>query len=240
MPPDALSVPSALGALPSERILVLISGNGSNLQALIDSLNTPRLPHAKIIKVISNRKDAYGLKRAEKASIPKECLSIFGYKKPYPKDEAGKLSAADEKAARQLYDLDLAKLVVDEDPDLVVCAGFMHILSPSFYNILCENNIDIINLHPALPGEFNGTRAIQRAHAAYQEGKITRTGIMVHYVISEVDMGEPIVTQEVDMRQGESVEELEERMHVIEHRLIVEGTRMVLEKIRAQRRNGTG
>ncbi len=240
MSSDGLSVPSALGALPSERILVLISGNGSNLQALIDSLNTPKLPHAKIVKVISSSKDAFGLQRAEKASIPTEIHSLFKYKKQYPKDTAGKLSAADVKAAREQYDLDLAKLIIDEDPDLVVCAGFMLILGESFCNILSENNIGIINLHPALPGAFNGKGAIQRAHADFQEGKITRTGIMIHYVISEVDMGEPIVTQEVEMKQGESVEELEERMHAMEHGLIVEGTRIGLEKIRAQRRKGTG
>ena len=240
MSSDGLSIPSALGALPSERILVLISGNGSNLQALIDSLNTPRLPQAKIVKVISSRKEAYGLRRAESASIPTQCHSLFKYKKQYPKDEAGKLSAADEKAAREQYDLDLVELIIDQDPDLVVCAGFMLILGASFCNILSVNNIAIINLHPALPGEFNGKDAIQRAYADFQEGKIKRTGIMIHYVISEVDMGEPIVTKEVGMKQGESLEQLEERIHAMEHGLIVEGTRIALEKLRAQRRNATG
>ena len=230
---DVLSIPSALGALPSERILVLISGNGSNLQALLDNLNTPRLPQANIVKVVSNRKDAYGLQRAAKALIPTAYHNLVKYKKKYPQNEAG------VQAAREEYDRDLAQLIIDEDPDLVVCAGFLHILSASFCNLLSEANIAIINLHPALPGEFNGIHAIQRAHAAFSEGKITRTGIMIHYVISEVDMGEPIVTKEVQMRPEESVEELEERMHAMEHGLIVEGTRIALERIRTQRRNGT-
>ena len=92
-----------------------------------------------------------------------------------------------------------------------------------------EKGVDIINLHPALPGCFDGKDAIQRAWNAFQQGEIKETGIMVHHVIGAVDRGEPIVVRKVDLREGESVEELEARMHVIEHDAIVEGTRMVLE-----------
>lgn len=208
-------------AQPS-RVLVLISGNGSNLQALIDA----RIPQSTIAHVISNRRDAYGLERARLASIATSYHNLVKYKKKYPADPAG------VQAAREEYDTDLGAMIITQRPHLVVCAGFMHILSASFCNTLAAADIAIINLHPALPGQFNGVNAIQRAYAAYQEGKITSTGVMIHYVISEVDMGEAIVTRDVEMKQGESEEELEARMHAVEHGLIVEGTRVALERIR--------
>ena len=90
--------------------------------------------------------------------------------------------------------------------------------------------IPIINLHPALPGAFDGANAIERAYEAFQQGNIDKTGVMVHRVIQEVDRGEPLVVKEVEMVQGESIEKLEERIHGIEHVAIVEGARRVLEQ----------
>jgi phosphoribosylglycinamide formyltransferase len=107
----------------------------------------------------------------------------------------------------------------------------MHILTPDFLNPIAEKGIRVINLHPALPGEFAGAGAIERAWEAGQRGEIKRTGVMVHEVIAEVDAGEAIVTAEVELREGEGLEELEERMHGVEHGLIVEGTRRTCEKI---------
>lgn len=210
-------------------ILVLISGNGSNLQALIDACNTPRLPSSRIIRVISNRKDAYGLIRAQNASIPTTYHNLVKYKKQQAANEAGVLRA------RVAYDQDLAQMIIEEKPDLVVCAGWMHILSSAFVDALEEAQIAIINLHPALPGQFNGAGAIHRAYEAFQKGEIDHTGVMIHHVISEVDMGEPIVTKEVPMVKGESEEELENRIHEVEWGLIVEGTARALQQMKARR-----
>jgi phosphoribosylglycinamide formyltransferase len=216
------------------KLLVLISGTGSNLQALIDASNTPALPHTSIIRVISNRKDAFGLQRAQKASIPTTYHNLVKYKKKHPDTEQGVL------AARGEYDRDLAELIIQEAPDLVVCAGFMHVLSSTFCNMLSSAGIDIINLHPALPGKYNGAKAIDRAHSDYQKGDISGTGVMIHYVIAEVDMGEPIVVKEVEMRVEEPLQELEARIHEVEHGLIVEGTRTALDKVKERGKDASG
>ena len=90
-------------------------------------------------------------------------------------------------------------------------------------------------MHPALPGVFNGAHAIQRAWEAFKDGKITKTGVMIHYVIEEVDEGEPILVREITMEHGESLEDLETRIHKIEHEAIVEGTIIALETLKKDR-----
>lgn len=105
----------------------------------------------------------------------------------------------------------------------------MHIVTPSFLSPIAAAGIKIINLHPALPGEFAGAHAIDRAWKAGKEEGLKRTGVMIHEVIAEVDAGDAIVTQEVELREGEDLDGLEERIHAVEHGLIVEGTRRVLE-----------
>jgi len=201
------------------RILVLISGSGTNLQALIDA----PLPGI-IVHVLSNRKSAYGLERAKKAGIPTSCHSLLSYKSQHETTEA----------ARAAYDADLAQMILAQKPDLVVCAGWMHILSLNALDPLEKAGVDIINLHPALPGQFDGKDAIARAWKAFQDGEIEETGVMIHHVISAVDQGEPVLIRKVAMRAGESVEELEARIHEVEHAAIVEGTKTVLEQ-RAER-----
>ncbi|EUC41239.1 hypothetical protein COCMIDRAFT_29958 [Bipolaris oryzae ATCC 44560] len=205
-------------------LTVLISGNGSNLQALIDACASGALPNTRITHVISNRKAAYGLERAAKASIPTTYHNLVPYKKKHP-------DAID--TAREQYDADLAKIILDSKPrpDLIVCAGWMHIVTPSFLTPIAAANIKIINLHPALPGEFAGAGAIERAWKAGREEGLKRTGVMIHEVIAEVDAGEPVLTKEVELKEGESLEALEERIHAVEHGAIVEGTRKTLEKI---------
>lgn len=112
----------------------------------------------------------------------------------------------------------------------------MHILSDPFIKALKTANVPIINLHPALPGKFNGSNAIQRAWDAFQKGEIVGTGVMVHHVIGEVDMGEPIVVKEVECVVGEDVNGLEERIHKVEWGAIVEGVRKELEVLEEGRR----
>ncbi|ORY15184.1 formyl transferase [Clohesyomyces aquaticus] len=216
---------------PQFKLTVLISGNGSNLQALIDACDSSALPNTSITHVISNRKAAFGLERAKKASIPTTYHNLVAYKKRHPDTPSG------TQAARTEYDSDLAKLILDLDPrpDVIVCAGWMHILTPDFLNPIAGAGIRVINLHPALPGEFAGAGAIERAWEAFRKGEIKRTGVMIHEVIAEVDAGEAIVTEEVLMREGETLEDLETRIHGVEHGLIVEGTRRTLEAIKSKR-----
>lgn len=131
------------------RLTVLISGSGSNLQAVIDKTSQGQLP-TQIVRVLSNRKDAFGLERARRADIPITYHNLVKYKKQHPATPEG------VQAAREEYDAELARLVLQDAPDLVVCLGFMHVVSPNFLGPLEAANLRIINLHPALPGAFNG------------------------------------------------------------------------------------
>jgi len=190
-----------------KRLAVLISGNGSNLQALIDATQVGEL-EAKIVAVVSNRRDAYGLIRAEQANIPTLYFPLKTYL------EAGH--------SREAYDADLAKMVLAYQPDLMILAGWMHVLSPAFLDYFPGR---VLNLHPALPGQFAGTHAIQRAYEAFQRGEIEHTGVMVHWVIPEIDAGPVIATANVPIYTMDSLADLETRMHATEHRLLVEAIR---------------
>ena len=194
------------------KIAVLISGNGSNLQALIDAIRYRVLP-AEIVVVVSNRQDAYGLQRAEKAGIPTRVHAL----KPYT--EAGR--------SRHEYDADLAQIVREYRPDWVVLAGWMLILSADF---LDRFSYRVINLHPALPGKFPGTHAIERAYEAYQKGEIKETGLMVHLVPDEqVDAGPVLERVTVPIYPSDALETLERRMHQAEHRALVQALLRVIE-----------
>ncbi|PMD25076.1 putative phosphoribosylglycinamide formyltransferase [Hyaloscypha hepaticicola] len=213
---------------PDTKATILISGEGTNLQALIDATSST-LPHLKIKRVISNREKANGLNRARAASIPTEYLNLVKHKY----HASGETDQAVKQAAREKYDADLADLVLADEPDIVICAGWMHVLSPQFLDPLAAKKVPVINLHPALPGKYDGIDAIKRAYDDYHKGKLEhdRTGIMIHYVISEVDRGQPIVVREVECRTPETLEELKTRMHVEEHTLIVEGTAMAIHNL---------
>ncbi|KLO12521.1 phosphoribosylglycinamide formyltransferase [Schizopora paradoxa] len=216
-----------------KRIVVLISGSGTNLQALIDAQNGPLLPKTRIIRVISNRKAAYGLTRATSAGIATAYLAL----QPYLKTNPGK--------TREDYDEEIARLVLgtedDQRPDLVVLAGWMHILGERFLSVLegkasgsssssssPNTPIPVINLHPALPGAFDGANAIERAYAAFQEGSVTKTGCMVHHVIKDVDRGAPIIVREIPFEPGEALEEFEKRLHAVEWEIVVLAASSVL------------
>ncbi len=193
-----------------KRLAVLISGNGSNLQALIDHIESGDLA-AEISVVVSNRPEAFGLQRAARAGIPTEVMTL------------GEIEAGG--GDRTAYNTELAALVQSYSPDLVVLAGWMLILSSDFLSRFAGN---VINLHPALPGAFPGTDAIARAHAAFHRGEIKHTGVMVHRVIPEVDAGTVIVKEPVPIFHGEPIADLEERVHFVEHNLIVAAVDMVL------------
>lgn len=184
-------------------IVVLISGNGSNLQALIDSVAAGDLD-TEIAAVVSSDPDAYGLTRAERAGIPTEVMDLR--------------NVLADGGNRLAFDVELAGVVAGYHPDLVVLAGWMLVLSEAFLEHFPGK---VINLHPALPGTFPGTHAIERAYTAFQQGEITQTGVMVHRVIPEVDAGPVVTLERVPIFPGESLDDLEKRIHEVEHNLIV-------------------
>ncbi len=193
------------------KLAVLISGNGSNLQAIIDAVAAGDLL-ARIAVVVSNRKAAYGLERARRANIPVRYHPL----KPY----------RDAHRSRAEYDADLAALVGEYAPDWVVLAGWMHILSDSFLRRFPNR---VVNLHPALPGQFPGAHAIDDALAACARGEINHTGVMVHLVPDErVDEGPALASQAVPIHPGDTHEGLADRIHAVEHRLLVEALRKLI------------
>jgi len=191
------------------RLVILISGNGSNLQAILDACNLGEL-NASVVSVISNKADAYGLIRAKNAGV--EAIHF----------------AKKENESRHEYDARLADYVSTCLPACVVLAGWMRLLSSSFLSSFPNR---VINLHPALPGMFPGTHAIERAFEAYQRGEIDHTGIMVHLVPDEgVDNGPVLATEIVPIEKSDTLEVLEDRVHQIEHMLLVRTLKTVLEK----------
>lgn len=199
----------------------------------MDATTNGSIPNARITQVISNRKAAFGLQRAQQAGIPTAVLSLKTWLNAHPG------------SARSDYDAALANAVLaggagqaatphtqhDQLPHLVVLAGFMHIVSPAFLQPLEQAKVPVINLHPALPGAFDGIDAIPRAWQAFQQGQLKDncTGVMVHNVVEQVDRGAPIIVRQVECRKGESLEDLTERMHLVEHQIIVEATKKMLE-----------
>ena len=194
------------------RLVVMISGNGSNLQAILDAIGHGFLP-AEVVLVVSNRKQAYGLERAANAGIE----TLYFPLKPY----------TDADIPRETYDSDLAEKIAAYGPDIIVLAGWMHVLSAAF---LDHYPRQVINLHPALPGQFIGRHSIARAYDSYHANKIDYSGCMVHYVIPEVDAGAPIATAQVPILATDSLEEFETRMHATEHQLLVYALRQLISQ----------
>ncbi|MFN8483824.1 MAG: phosphoribosylglycinamide formyltransferase [Anaerolineae bacterium] len=192
------------------RLAVLISGGGSNLQALMDAVAQGRLD-AEIALVVSNRKAAHGLARAQAANLPTLYLPL----KPW----------TDSGRARADYDADLAERLTAFRPDLVVLAGWMHVLGAAFLERFPGR---VVNLHPALPGAFPGTDAIRRAFDAFRAGEIRESGCMLHYVVPEVDAGPVIAQFVVPILADDSLDTFEARMHAAEHALIVEAVGLAL------------
>ncbi|CAJ2501438.1 Uu.00g042910.m01.CDS01 [Anthostomella pinea] len=223
------------------RINCLASGSGTNLQALMDSCasNEPGSIPGTIIKVTTNRRDAYAIKRAEQAEPPIP-TDYFNMRK-HGFQAAGEKDADKLREGRLRYDAALAERILADKPDVIVLAGWMHVFSPSFLKPVTAAGVPIINLHPALPGKYDGAGAIKRAFEDFQAGKLDNdtTGIMIHYVVEEVDRGDPILTQDIKIEKGESLEALEHRIHGYEHKLIVKATALLAEKIVAARRSTT-
>ena len=172
-------------------IVVLISGSGSNLQAIMDRLAADKLD-AKIELVLSNRADAYGLERAAKVGIPTAVIDHKQYD------------------SREAFDQEMIKVIDPINPELIVLAGFMRILSEGFVE---HYNGRMINIHPALLPAYKGLNTHQRALA---DG-VSHHGASVHYVTPELDSGAVIVQGRVPVLAGDDEEALETRVHKIEH-----------------------
>jgi formyltetrahydrofolate-dependent phosphoribosylglycinamide formyltransferase len=188
------------------RLVVLASGTGTNLQAVLDACDAGELP-ARVALVVSD-KPSRALERARTARVPALYL-------PKPRS-----------LARARYDAELAGYVAAARPDLVVLAGWMRILTPAFLDRFPGR---VINLHPALPGAFPGTDAIRRSYEAFRRGEVKSGGVMVHHVVPEVDAGPVILAETVPIEPGDTLETFEARVHAVEHRLLVSAIRRCLQ-----------
>lgn len=175
------------------KIGVLLSGNGTNLQAIIDRVAAGSLD-AQITLVVSSRPSAYGLKRAEAANLQTLTLSQEIYADPFVADEV------------------IATELVRHDVDYVVMAGYMRMVHMP---ILAAFPNRVINIHPALLPSFPGAHAIQDA---YERG-VKVTGVTVHLANENYDAGPIIAQQAISVKEGWSAEELEEHIHRVEHTL---------------------
>jgi phosphoribosylglycinamide formyltransferase 1 len=192
-------------------LAVLASGNGSNLQAIIDAIESGRLPNVRISVVVTDHRDAYALQRAATHGLP----TIYHPFLPYRRANR----------SREDYDADLVNKLAAYPVDLVVLAGWMRLFS----RVFLAHYPDVLNIHPALPGAFPGTHSIQRAYEAFQRGEVAQTGVMVHRVPDEgVDSGPLVLVQTVPIDPHDTLETLEARVHAIEHELYVRAIAKVL------------
>jgi phosphoribosylglycinamide formyltransferase-1 len=186
------------------RLAVLASGTGTNLQAIIDACARGELA-AEVVVVATNRPGAVAVTRARSAGIPTIEQAV----------EAGEQRAD--------YDARLADAVASFEPDWVVLAGWMRILTSRFLDRFAAR---VINLHPALPGQLPGTHAIERAFEEARRGERSATGVMVHLVPDEgVDDGPVLGSVEVPILPDDTLPTLTERVHAAEHRLLIDTLR---------------
>lgn len=182
-------------------IAVLLSGSGTNLQAIIDAIAAGTL-NARIVRVVSSRPDAYGIERAQAAGIPVTVLNREAY------------------ADREAADARIVETLQAAGAEYVVMAGYMRMVTPVMLNAFPDR---VLNLHPALLPSFKGAHAIQDAF----EAGVKVTGVTVHFANEEYDKG-PIVAQcAVPVREGDTLDALEERIHGVEHELYPEVLRWI-------------
>ncbi|PCI62674.1 MAG: phosphoribosylglycinamide formyltransferase [Gammaproteobacteria bacterium] len=186
-----------------KKIVVLISGGGTNLQALIDTCKNSdcnnitgknQQINGEIIAVISNKADVYGLERAKQSGIAHHVLSHKDY---HSRDE---------------YDQALIKLIDQFDSDLIVLAGFMRILTAEFVQ---QYRGKLLNIHPSLLPKYQGLNTHQRAIDA----KDSEHGVSVHFVTEELDGGPVILQAKVPVFDNDNAEQLASRVHQQEHRI---------------------
>jgi phosphoribosylglycinamide formyltransferase-1 len=183
------------------RTAILISGSGTNLQAFIDAVASDDLD-LDLRVVFSNTPDAYGLERAEKAGIPTACVRHGDY------------------PDRETFDRAVIAELDQYEPELIILAGFMRILSPSFVN---HYKGRVLNIHPALLPKYPGLNTHQRVIDAGDEWH----GSTVHFVTEELDGGPRILQGRLRVQAGQSADELQTRVQAIEHRIYPEAAGLV-------------
>ena len=184
------------------KVAVLVSGGGTNLQALIDKVSGGELPQVELVKVISSRDDAFALQRAADAGI--------------------ETAVAKEQSA-VLQELE------DSGAEMIVLAGYMKVLSPE---ITERYRNRIINIHPSLIPKYCGRVFYGiRVHRAVIEGGETESGATVHYVDEGVDTGKIIIQEKVPVLKGDTPEELAARVLETEHRILAEGLKKAIEAL---------
>jgi phosphoribosylglycinamide formyltransferase-1 len=180
---------------------VLISGGGSNLQAFIDATASGELP-LNLCVVLSNKPTAAGLVRARKAGISVECVAH----QDYPQ--------------RALFDAALVETLDKYQPDLIILAGFMRILTTTFVDHFAGR---ILNIHPSLLPKYPGLDTHQRAIDAGDQWH----GCTVHFVTAELDSGAAIIQGRVPVLAGDTADELAARVLVVEHKIYPQATAMI-------------
>ena len=182
--------------MSSKKIVVLISGSGSNLQALMDKLHKQQInnQHVEIVAVISNKADAYGLERAREANIPAILVASKGV------------------ASRDQYDALLAAELEQLQPDLILLAGFMRILTSDFVN---QYQGKMLNIHPSLLPKYPGVNTHQRAIDAGDEAH----GATVHFVTPELDSGPTVLQAKVPVFAEDTAQDLADRVLTQEHQI---------------------
>lgn len=186
----------------SGRIVVLISGSGTNMEALVDACERGEVP-GRVVAVVADR-DCLGLRSAEKRDIPAELVDFSSFE------------------ARDEWSLALRDRVQSYEPDLVVSAGFMRILAPVFVDGFPAR---LINLHPALLPSFAGAHGVRDA----LDHGVKVTGSTVHFVDHLVDHGPILLQEAVEVRDDDTTDTLHERIKEVEHRLLPRACRLILE-----------
>ncbi len=202
------------------KIAVLVSGSGSNLQVLIDKQLNKSL-NIDIVGIISNRAEAFALERAKKANITTAIID---------KDDNGK------KYTRVGFEQKALEVLNDWQPDLVVLAGFMRILTPLFIDgVTAQNglNVPMINLHPSLLPNYKGLDTHERVLKSGEKYH----GCSVHLVTSELDAGEVIAQAVTEVKHSETADELQNRVHTLEHQLLPMVVNLFAEQV-LQQKNG--
>ena len=195
----------------------MVSGGGTNLQALIDGVADGRIAGARIVLVLSSREGAYALERAKRAGI----RTVVVGKEGYP-DEDGRADA-------------ILAALTEAGTDLVVTAGYMSILGK---RVCTAFKGRMINIHPSLLPRYGGIGYYGiRVHQAVIAAGERETGATVHYVDDEgVDSGEVILQERVPVLEGDTAETLQRRvLEEVEHRIIVEGTNIVVRRLAAEK-----
>jgi phosphoribosylglycinamide formyltransferase 1 len=187
----------------SKRIGVLLSGRGSNFEALADSVAAGRIPNATIAIVISNRESAPGIAKARDRGIPAQVIASTGLE-------------------REAYDKLAVEVLREKKVDLVCLAGYMRLLSPYFVAAFPNR---ILNIHPSLLPAFPGLEAQRQA----LEHGVKFTGCTVHFVDENLDAGPIVIQAVVPVEDCDTVETLSERVLAEEHRIYSEAVRILLE-----------